>query len=93
LPIFFKFKDWLTDNLQAWVTFIQGEDDSGRRLVVLPAFETLPHKSKANAAEDALTHKVADFAVTADKQALKVHCTLLPALNEPVNCDACQSHT
>lgn len=75
--------------LQAWVTFIQGADDSGRRLVVLPAFETLPHKSKANAAEDALTHKVADFAVKADKQALKVRGSISPASVEPVCCLLC----
>lgn len=60
------------DVLQAWVKFIQGEDDAGRRLVVLPAFETLPYKSSGNAAEDAVTNQVADFAAAADKQALKV---------------------
>lgn len=59
-------------NMQALVSLVRGSDEVGRRLIVLPAFETLPFKSKGNAAEDELTHKVAAFAQTADKTALKV---------------------
>lgn len=56
------------------MNLIRGDDVVGRRLVVLPAFETLPFKSHGNVAEDELTHRVADFAQQADKQALKVRC-------------------
>jgi hypothetical protein len=58
--------------LQALVNLVRGENEVGKRLIVLPAFETLPFKSKGNAAEDELTHKVAAFAQAADKAAIKV---------------------
>lgn len=51
------------------------DDDVGRRLVVLPAFETLPFKSDGNLALDDLTHRVADFAQAAHKDDLQVGCT------------------
>jgi hypothetical protein len=54
------------------VSLVRGSTDEERRLIVLPAFETLPFKSKGNAAEDELTHKVAAFAQNADKAGLKV---------------------
>jgi hypothetical protein len=58
--------------LQALVSLIRGGDDVGRRLVVLPAFETLPFKSEGNKEADKLALKVADFAQEADKDAIKV---------------------
>jgi hypothetical protein len=61
--------------MQALVTLIRGSDDVvGKRLVVLPAFETLPFKSQGNKQADDLALKVADFAQEADKDAIKVCC-------------------
>lgn len=57
---------------QAFVNLVQGPDDDGTRLVVLPAFETLPFKSRGNDIEDEMAHKVAEFATTASKDAIKV---------------------
>lgn len=60
---------------QAFVDLVRGgSGDVGRRLVVLPAFETLPFKASGNAAVDDMTHRVADFAQAADKAAIKVGC-------------------
>lgn len=56
------------------------EDDVGRRLVVLPAFETLPFKSDGNQALNDLTHRVADFAQAADKDDLQVGFCLAAAV-------------
>lgn len=63
--------DMCTCHLQALVNLVRGSNDA-KRLIVLPAFETLPFKSKGNAAEDELTHRVAAFAQNADKAGLKV---------------------
>jgi hypothetical protein len=62
--------------VQALVALIRGSDDVGKRLVVLPAFETLPFKSKGNQEADDLALKVADFALEADKDAIKVSAGL-----------------